>query len=113
MVNILRIPILTPWRMRSAFIVAVVADGIQLALGPLGWTFLDEIMDVAVMIALSVLIGFHPALLPTMVLEFIPVLDALPFWTGCVALVISLRRGRQGPSGQTKPADPAPSVIDV
>jgi hypothetical protein len=113
MANILRIPVLTPWRIRIAFIVAVAADCIQLALGPLGWTFVDEIMDVAVMIALSVLIGFHPALLPTMLLEFIPVLDVVPFWTGSVALVISMRRGRQGANGQTQPADPTPNVIDV
>jgi hypothetical protein len=41
------------------------------------------------------LIGFHPLLLPTFVLEFVPLTDMLPTWTGCVALVMRARK-RQG-----------------
>jgi hypothetical protein len=44
------------------------------------------------LLALSRVIGFHPLLLPTFVLELIPVADLLPTWTGCVAVVIALRR---------------------
>jgi hypothetical protein len=36
------------------------------------------------------LIGFHPLLLPTSVLEFLPLADMLPTWTGCVAIVVAL-----------------------
>ena len=41
------------------------------------------------------LIGFHPLLLPTFVLEFLPITDLLPTWTGCVALVMALRTRQQ------------------
>src|SRR5215468_3004321 len=88
-------PVLTPTRIRSAYAVAIVADGLQLLLGPLGWMFADEILDVIAMIAITWLIGFHPLLLPTFVLEILPVADLLPTWTGAVALVHALRRRSQ------------------
>lgn len=88
----LKIPRLTPRRIWLAVGVAVVADGIQLALGPLGWLFLDEIVDIMTMILTSLLLGFHWLLLPTFVLECVPLVDLLPTWTGCVAMLISLRK---------------------
>ena len=83
---------LTPLRIGLAFAVAVVADGLQLLLGPFGWTFFDEIIDVIAMILEIALLGFHWLLLPTFAVEFIPVADLLPTWTGCVALVVSMRK---------------------
>ena len=56
------------------------------------------------------LIGFHPLLLPTLVLELVPVADLLPTWTGCVALVLALRKRERvtsPPSGDPR------DVIDV
>jgi hypothetical protein len=79
-------------RIRAAYGVAVATDVLQLALGPLGWILADEILDVIAMILISRLIGFHPLLLPTFVLELLPVADLLPTWTGCVALVVMLRK---------------------
>ena len=55
------------------------------------------------------LIGFHPLLLPTFALEFLPVVDMLPTWTACVALVVSLRRKQQ--AAQAPPSEGP--VIDV
>jgi hypothetical protein len=85
-------------------------DALQLLLGPLGWTFTDEILDVAAMILTWAIIGFHPLLLPTFALEFLPAVDMLPTWTGCVALVVALRKTQQRVESQ--PRDPGP-VIDV
>jgi len=85
-------PTLTPRRIRLAYAVAVGTDALQIGLGPLGWTFADEALDVAAMVATSWLLGFHPLLLPTFILEFVPVADMLPVWTGCVAAVIALRK---------------------
>lgn len=85
-------------RVRAAYGVAIATDILQLALGPLGWTGADEILDVIAAGAISWLIGFHPLLLPTFVLELFPVADMLPTWTGCVALVMLLRK-RQMPPG--------------
>ena len=42
---------------------------------------------------------FHPLLLPTFVVELLPVIDLLPTWTGCVALVVSRRKKQQAVSG--------------
>jgi hypothetical protein len=96
-------PVLTPNRVRLAYSVAVTTDVLQLVLGPLGWAGADEILDVAAMILMWRIIGFHPLLLPTFALEFLPVTDFLPTWTGCVALVVALRK-KQQPSAQAPPA---------
>jgi len=76
---------------------------LQLAFGPLGWMLADEILDVVAMIVITRLIGFHPLFLPTFVLEIVPVADLLPTWTGCVALVMMLRK---------KGSDSGPPVHD-
>ena len=49
---------------RLAYAVAVTADVLQFAVGPLGWAFADEALDVAAMILEWRLLGFHPLLLP-------------------------------------------------
>ena len=87
-----RVPPLRPWRVVSAVAVAVVVDAVQIAAGPLGWSFADEALDVVAMVAETWLLGFHPLLLPTFVLEIVPVVDVLPTWTGCVGIVIARRR---------------------
>jgi hypothetical protein len=102
-------PVLTPARMRTAYAIAVVTDVLQFALGPLGWVFADEILDLIAMTATWRTIGFHPLLLPTFALEFLPVTDMLPTWTGCVALVIALRKRQH--AVPTEPAAPG-QVID-
>jgi hypothetical protein len=102
-------PVLTRNRIRLAYAVAIAADALQLLLGPFGWTFADEIIDIIAMILTWRTIGFHPLLLPTFVVEFIPVFDMLPTWTACVALVVSLRKKPQEP--KTPPREGP--VIDV
>lgn len=97
-------------RVRLAYIVAIATDILQLILGPLGWTFTDEMLDVAAAIVISRLIGFHVLFLPTFVLEFLPVADLLPTWTGCVALVMAIRRRQRIPPPPPPPPGP---VIDV
>jgi hypothetical protein len=109
-IKVFEVPaILTRSRVRSAYGVAVVTDALQLLLGPFGWSFADEILDVVAMIAISRLIGFHPLLLPTFILELVPLADLLPTWTGAVALVLTLRK-------RTHREVPPPSngtIIDV
>jgi hypothetical protein len=103
-------PILTRERVRLAYGIAVTTDVLQLLLGPFGWAFADELLDVTAMILTWRLIGFHPLLLPTFALEFLPVADMLPTWTGCVAIVVAIRKRQQA----RMPAPPGPGrVIDV
>ncbi|TMP99339.1 MAG: hypothetical protein E6L09_09650 [Verrucomicrobia bacterium] len=106
-------PILTQSRVRLAYAVAVAADFLQVMLGPLGWAFADEIIDVTAMVLTIGAIGFHPLLLPTFVVEFIPLVDMLPSWTACVALVVSLRKRQQAPPTPPPPPPSTGPVIDV
>ena len=110
-------PILTRRRIWLAYAVAVIADTIQLGgsfLGPPGW-LLDDGVDLAAMLLQTLILGFHPLFLPTFILKAVPMLDALPTWTGCTFLVIAVRRRQQNPA----PAAPPPmrevpqDVIDV
>jgi hypothetical protein len=100
---------LTGPRIRAAYGVAIATDVLQFALGPFGWAFADEILDVVALVVTTRLLGFHPLLLPTFVLEFVPVIDVLPTWTGCVALVVALRK--KSPS-RIAPDD-EPLTIDI
>lgn len=99
-------PVLTRQRVWLAFIVAIVADGLQLLLGPLGWLVFDEVVDLLAMGLSCWLLGFHPLLLPTFVLEIIPLVDMLPTWTGCVGLVVALRKRQQRTVVEPPPALP-------
>src|SRR5438309_7071849 len=103
-------PVLTRNRVRLAYAVAITADALQLLLGPLGWTLPDEIIDVIAMFLTWRLVGFHPLLLPTFALEFLPVVDMLPTWTGCVAIVVALRKRQQAGMPSSPSLGP---VIDV
>ena len=96
-------------RILAAFAIAVAADVVQVLLGPLGWTFADEILDVIAMGLTIWLLGFHPLLLPTFLIELIPIADMLPTWTGCVAAVVILRRNAMKPGVTTPPVDPGVS----
>ena len=44
--HILQSPVLTRERVRFAYVVAVTTDVLQLLLGPFGWAFADELLDV-------------------------------------------------------------------
>jgi len=104
-------PRLTPVRVRTAFAVAIATDVLQFVLGPFGWVGADELLDVIAAGATFRLIGFHPLLLPTFMIEFLPLTDMLPTWTACVALVVSARRSQQVAE---EPPPPEPGqVIDV
>ena len=108
--NLLKTPLFTRERVKFAYVVAVTTDLLQLLLGPFGWVFADELLDVIAMILIWRLIGFHPLLLPSFVLELLPVADMLPTWTGCVAIVVALRKREQS---RIQPPLPPGPVIDV
>ena len=101
--------VVTGSRIKAAYAVAIATDVLQFALGPAGWAFADEILDVIALIATTRLLGFHPLLLPSFILEFVPVIDMLPTWTGCVALVVAMRKKQSPPMAR----DDDPVTIDV
>lgn len=86
---------LTRARIVLAIAISVIADGLQLLLGSFGWIFADQIIDAIAMILTMRLVGFHWLLLPTFILELVPLADELPTWTACVIAVITLRKREQ------------------
>lgn len=122
MINLLQSRPLTRGRIALAFGVAIVSDAVQFASGPMGWVVFDQAVDVVAMLLTSLLLGFHPLLLPTFVLELVPGLTMLPTWTACVGAVVVLRK-RAGISpappdptaqdGNKKSPDPSGPVIDI
>lgn len=107
-------PVLTGRRVWFAFTVAVMTDAIQLSLLNFGWLFADQVLDVIAFVLITVSLGFHILLLPTFVIEFLPVTDMLPTWTGCTAAVILLRKRAQGSSSsEVPPVIPTERPIDV
>jgi hypothetical protein len=89
------VPQLTGGRIAAALAAAVVADFLQVVLLPLEWMFMQQIVDVIAMGLTMWLLGFHLLLLPTFIVEFIPIVDMLPTWTGCVIAVIALKKRAQ------------------
>ena len=98
-------------RLRWAWLVAIAADVLQNALLPVfaeGWLSpANDALDLVVSLALLRLLGWHPALLPTLLVELVPGVDLLPTWSAAVAVVALSRRARPGP-----PAHP-PSGAEV
>ena len=105
-----RPPALTRGRVTAAYGVAVLVDALQIFAGPLGWVVFDQALDVVTALVMWLLLGFHALLLPTFVVEFLPVADLLPTWTGCVAIVVALRKRQQ--TTVSPPRTPG-TVIDV
>jgi hypothetical protein len=110
---LLRVPFLTRGRIFFALAIAAGADGLQLLLGPLGWAFIDQAVDLLAMILISWLIGFHILFLPTFVVELVPVLEDLPTWTACTAAVIGLRKREQNNPPQPPKPKPDKPASDI
>ncbi len=96
----------TPRRVRAAWIVALLADAVQVVLIPFTaslstWT--DKPLDVVVMLVLWRLLGWHWVLLPSFVVELLPYVDVTPTWT--LAVWLATRQGAQagGPSQREVP----------
>ncbi len=99
-------PRLTRGRIVLALVVAAAADGLQIPFQAV--PVAPEIIDLIAMILTTLLLGFHLLLLPTFVVEFIPIVDMMPTWLGCVLAVIALRRREQGFAASQVESQPTP-----
>ena len=85
-------------RLRTAWVVAVVVDGLQLITspaeltGPMEWV-LGAGVDLVTMGVMIFLVGFHWAFLPSLVTKLLPFVDLAPTWT--MALIIATRDRRK------------------
>jgi hypothetical protein len=76
--------------MAVALVAALAADGLQILLQAI--PFAPQAIDVVATVIVTIAIGFHVLLLPTFVIELVPLVSDLPTWTGCVIAVIALRK---------------------
>lgn len=82
-------------RRKAAWILAVVADALQIVLLPAtAGGFLspvNNVLDFVVAIAMIALLGWHVAFLPTLIAEIVPALNIFPTWTAAVFFVTRRR----------------------
>jgi hypothetical protein len=78
-------------RFRTALVLAMVADALQIAIFPLfvegALSPVDDILDLIVAVALFRLLGWHWEFLPSSIAKLVPGVDLVPFWTLAVANV--------------------------
>jgi len=76
---------------RVAWLIALGADAVQLAVLPLfvegALSPVDTILDAVVAVTLVRLLGWHWAFLPTLLIEALPGADLFPTWTAAVYFV--------------------------
>ena len=95
---------------RLAWILAVAADALQIAVAPLfaegGISPADTVLDVLVGALLIRLLGWHWAFLPTFAAELLPGFDLFPTWTAAVFFVT--RQQMKAGEPEILPPGPAP-----
>ena len=93
-----------------ALVIAAAADAVQWLVLPLfaegGLSLADAGLDAAVFAVLTGLLGFSPLLLPTVVVELLPVADLAPVWTVAVVAIIWRRRKARRKADADRTATP-------
>jgi hypothetical protein len=97
--------------LRLAWIVALAADAVQIAVFPMfaagGVSPADTALDVVVAALLIRLLGWHWAFLPTFAAELLPGFDLFPTWTAAVFFV-TRNQVKEG-EPEILPPGPAPA----
>jgi hypothetical protein len=97
--------------LRLAWIVALAADAVQIAVFPMfaegAFSPADTALDVVVAALLIRLLGWHWAFLPTLAAELLPGFDLFPTWTAAVFFV-TRQKVKEG-EPEILPPGPAPA----
>ena len=84
-------------KFKTAMVLAILADALQLAVIPLfvegALSPADDILDLGVAAAMTHLLGWHWEFLPTFFAKLVPGVDLVPFWT--IAVVNVYRKAKQ------------------
>lgn len=92
---------MTPGRIRAARLLAVAADFVQIVAFPIfaggGASPWNDALDFAVAAAVTALVGWHWAFLPSFFVELVPGLDLVPTWTVAVFLATRGKARAAGP----------------
>ena len=96
---------LTKTRARTALVIAIVVDVIQIAIQTTGpfQILVDWPLDLLTGLAMMALVGFHWAFLPTFLAEAVPWLDVVPTWTLAVMFATRNRAEVEPPKDVTPP----------
>ena len=93
-----------PWRVRTAWAGAGLADAAQIVFFPLFGQGLvspfEDALDVGVGVVLTMLVGFHWSFAPAFLMELVPMVDLAPTWTGAVFLATRRRATLPSPPQQ-------------
>ena len=78
-------------RFRTAMVLAIVADALQIVVFPLfvegALSPADDLLDLGIAAAMIHLLGWHWEFLPSFLVKLVPGVDLVPFWTLAVANV--------------------------
>ena len=78
-------------RFRTAMVLAIVADALQIVVFPVfvegAISPADDILDLGIGAAMISLLGWHWEFLPSFLAKLVPGVDLVPFWTLAVANV--------------------------
>jgi len=91
-------------RFRTAMLLAIVADALQLALIPLfvegAASPADDVLDLGIAAVMISLLGWHWEFVPTFLVKLVPGADLVPFWTIAVANVWRKAKREANASGE-------------
>jgi len=100
------------WRFKTAMLLAVGADALQVIVLPLfsegALSPADDVLDLVVAAILVRLLGWHWEFLPAFAAELVPGIDLVPFWTLAVANVY--RKWRQKSVIENQTSDKPPVI---
>ncbi len=98
---------------RIAWSIALAADALQIGLFPLfaagGASPADTVLDLIVAFALTKLLGWHWAFLPSIAAELLPGFDLFPTWTAAVFFVTRSESRRDQSEPEILPPNPVQS----
>ncbi|HEY1676732.1 MAG TPA: hypothetical protein VGG04_03425 [Candidatus Sulfotelmatobacter sp.] len=99
-------------RFKTAMLLAVLADALQLVVFPMfvegALSPADDILDLGVAAALTHLLGWHWEFLPSFLVKLVPGVDLVPFWTIAVANVWRKTKSMAAASAAEKPPEQLP-----
>ena len=109
---------LSPSRVRTARLIAGVADALQIMILPFfvegSLSPFNAALDVAVGASLIYLLGWHWALLPTFLTEMAPIVDLAPTWSIAVFVATGMGPAPHSPTTvSTVPTPPAAAPPQV
>lgn len=104
------IPSGSRWSFRTAMVLAMAADAVQIFVMPLfaegALSPADDLLDLGIAAILVRLLGWHWEFLPAFIGELVPGVDLVPFWTLSVMNVYRKWKQEASEASEQKPQEP-------